>query len=135
MSQTDVWFHYNEEHDILICIPCGVVVMPDQGGGVKGHLEGSHNGKAKNFSLSPKERGELLKRHGGRTLNSSPQMPDPDTHPIPHLPVWDGFHCLECHYVCAALSTIQRHLWKEHKWLKKDGMGMLSSSSLFGKFH
>jgi Orsellinic acid/F9775 biosynthesis cluster protein D len=110
MSHTDDWFHYNEEHDILICIPCGVVVMPGHGGGVKGHLEVSHKGKSKNFPLSRKERGELFELHRERTLNPSPRMPDSETRPITHLPVWDGFHCLKCHYVCAALSTIQHHL-------------------------
>jgi Orsellinic acid/F9775 biosynthesis cluster protein D len=128
MFPTDDRFQYDKRYYILICVPCGVVVMPDQGGGVSGHLEGSHKGNGRNFPLSAKERGDLFQLHAGRILNSSPRMPDPENPPIPHLPVWDEFYCLKCPYVCAALSTIRHHLWKEHKWLKKNGTGTLPSS-------
>jgi hypothetical protein len=125
MSHTDDWFYRNEKYDILICIPCGVVIMPGHGGGVSGHLHSSHNGKAENFPLSTIERREILQLHQGRVLNPSPSMPDPEAPPIPHLPVHDGFYCLKCSYVCAAISTIKVHLRNEHGWFKKQGMGML----------
>jgi hypothetical protein len=72
MAHIDDWLHYNEEYDILICIPCGVVVMPGGGGGLKGHLEGSHNGRASNFALSTNARRELLQLYEHQVLNPDP---------------------------------------------------------------
>jgi hypothetical protein len=127
MFHIDNWFHYNEEFDILICTPCGIVVMPNQGGGVKGHLEGSHNGRSKNFPLSSKERRELVQLHGNRILKPNPRIPRHDSLPIPHLPVHSGVYCLKCLYACIADTMIQRHMREEHDWVKKDGMSTLTS--------
>jgi hypothetical protein len=51
MSEFTNWFSYNEEFDVLICIPCGVIIMPGKGGGVKGHLNFTHHSKAAQFAL------------------------------------------------------------------------------------
>jgi hypothetical protein len=49
MSELRDWFIYNEQFDVLIYTLCGVVIMPGNGGGVKGHLDSSHNSKAEQF--------------------------------------------------------------------------------------
>jgi hypothetical protein len=121
-SAMDNWFQYNKEYDILICIPCGVVVMPGQGGGMNGHLVGSHGPSAKNFPLSHKERLELLELHEGWVLNPCPRMPEPGSSPIPHLPVREGFRCVKCPYLCGAEGTIEYHVRNKHGWVKKQGM-------------
>jgi hypothetical protein len=65
-SHTEDWFSYNSEYDVLICIPCGVAILPGRDGGVKGHLEGSHQQGAETLGLSAKDRRELCQIHEGR---------------------------------------------------------------------
>jgi hypothetical protein len=38
MEELSEWFVYNEEYDVLICIPYGVVMMPGKRRGIRGHL-------------------------------------------------------------------------------------------------
>jgi Orsellinic acid/F9775 biosynthesis cluster protein D len=118
LAELTDWFVYNEQFD-LICSPCGVVIMPGNGRGLKGHLDSRHHSKAKQFPLSTSKRRELLKLHEHRTLNPEPRSPEPDSPRIPCLPVLDGYFCLECPYICSALGTIEYHARKFHRWSSK----------------
>jgi len=131
MSVNDHWFHYNDEYDILICVPCGVMMMPGQGGGIQGHFNGSHHGRAERFPLSLEERRELFQLQQHRVLNASPRMPDPGSPPIHHLPMLNGFSCLKCPYICGTIGTIYYHICNQHSpWVKKDGKGTIIPSFL-----
>jgi len=122
MDDLSDWLSYNDEFDILICIPCGVVIMPGKSGGVDGHLEFTHHSKAEKFPLSTSSRRKLSQLHRGRILNSMPQTPGPDSNPVPHLPVLEGLYCLDCPYICRALATMERHARSEHKWSSKSSL-------------
>jgi hypothetical protein len=121
MSDPSGWFSYNEEHDVLICIPYGFAVMPGSGGGVSGHLDSAHGLKAKEFALTLKARRELLQLHQSRILNANPINPRPGSSAIPHLTVHDGFSCLKCDYVCCKIGSMEIHA-RKHEWLKRRGM-------------
>jgi hypothetical protein len=54
MSEYADWFVYDEQFELLICTPCGVV-MPRQGSGLGGHLEYCHNSNAEQFVLKCNE--------------------------------------------------------------------------------
>jgi Orsellinic acid/F9775 biosynthesis cluster protein D len=123
MSELTDWFVYNEQFDLLICTPCGVVIMPGKGGVVKGHLDYTHHSKAQHFPLSMSDRYKLLQQHEPRTLNPEPQNPDPNSPPIPYLPVLDGFSCLECVHLCSTLPSIEYHARKKHRWSSKKNGG------------
>jgi hypothetical protein len=119
ISNPDEWFSYNTSLDILICIPCGTVVMPGRGGGVRGHLEYAHHAKVESFALSVEARRELCELHRNRLLNPTPLLPSSCSNPVEHLPVYVGLACKKCPYVCHTLSNMELHSRKDHGWSKR----------------
>jgi Orsellinic acid/F9775 biosynthesis cluster protein D len=114
------WLVYNEQFDLLICVPCGVVIMPGKLGGVKGHLEYSHHLNVERFALTKSERHELLQLHGQRVLNPRPFHPGPNSAPIPYLPVIDGFYYMDCPHICTTHGSIEYHSRHKHRWSSKN---------------
>jgi Orsellinic acid/F9775 biosynthesis cluster protein D len=119
MSELPDWFAYNKQFDLLICTPCGIVIIPGKGGGVKGHLDYTHHSKAQQFPLSNSDRHKLLQRHEHRTLNPEPRNPELNSPPIPYFPVLGAFSCLDCVHICSTLLSIKYHARKKHRWSSK----------------
>jgi Orsellinic acid/F9775 biosynthesis cluster protein D len=116
------WFIYNNVYGVLICVPCGSIVQPGNGGGVHGHLNYSHNTNSKKFPLTTQERIELIRSHEQHELNPAPLHPTPGAPPLPHLPVVRALQCVDCEYVCCTSSSMEVHARKIHKWLKASGL-------------
>jgi Orsellinic acid/F9775 biosynthesis cluster protein D len=122
MSDPSSWFSYNEEYDLLICIPCGFAVMPASGGGVSGHLDSMYGVEAKKFALPLKARRKLLQLHKSCMLNANQLNHRSGAPPIPHLTVHDGFFCHMCDYVCCKVGLMKFHARNDHEWLKRKGL-------------
>jgi hypothetical protein len=67
---------------ISVCILCIVLTMPNEGGGVSGHLDFSHNSKVNKFPLKASSRREMCQQHQSCILNPNPCTPDSESPPI-----------------------------------------------------
>jgi hypothetical protein len=92
----------NQRFSLLICVPCGVVLVPSQGAS---HLAQKH-------SLRCAELCRIIAPYS--LLSSIPPAMNGAIRPIEGLPVVDAFKCTDCGYILSTTRHLNTHFSEKH---------------------
>jgi len=125
MDQFKRVFKHLPDQQVIVCIECQYCIQPDQ---IKGHLSTNHNGIPNQVRKAIQEFVKTLDNVAYQ--KGDVVYPDPDSVPIPELPIYDnGLVCMselginQCGYICRSIETMQRHCKKTHNWVNSQKRG------------
>lgn len=103
---------YLADYKVAVCIPCGYCINPPPS--AKRHFRDTHSNWPRNT------RNDLIRYVDELCLIAPDRLvyPPKDKGRVRWLPVYDGWGCLRCEYLCVSEAVMEKHGREVHRWTK-----------------